>query len=227
MNMFMNPFVSAKRIAATVLLALAFTTPAFATLLDVTPGLPIIAFGSVLDQGLTYNATDGQLSLTAVPLDYQPTSSTMNVTAFSGASPQTLPSLQIGLTVDSTGAIVGPSFGNYFALSGTMGPYSGNLLTGTIDQFGFANITATTDAMNFVMNITGGSMMGLYGNKPVAIAVDLENSTFNGSFSQSFSSSRIKGTLGTVPAPPTPWLFVAGLPVMLGAIRWRRRARGA
>lgn len=220
MNTLMKLTIAAQRAFAALLLTLAFTAPACATLLGVNPGFPKIVLGSLQGQGATFDATSGALSITGVALYYQLTSSPATMTAFSGTSTQPAPMLQLGFTVDTTGHIIGHRAGGDFVLTGTTGT---DLLTGNIDQFGFANQTTTTDAMDFVMNVTGGSMSELYGNAPVAIVLDLENSTFNGSFSQSFTSTRVKGALGTIPAPPTLWLFLAGLPAMLGAVRWRSR----
>ncbi|MGA7802291.1 MAG: hypothetical protein WCC36_15950 [Gammaproteobacteria bacterium] len=219
---------SAMQILAVTLLTLSFAAPASATLLGIQPGLPKIAFGSLSGQGATFDAGTGAISFTGVPYYYQPTASTLVLKPFAGST-----SLQIGFDVNSSGAITGHRGGGDFVLTGTVdtgvpgGTYTGTLLTGNIDRFGFLNQSATTDAMDFVFNVTGGSMMSLYGSGSLGVAMSLENSTFDGSFTGSFSSTRIKGAIGAVappqsiPDPSTPLLLLAGLPLMMRAVRRR------
>ena len=234
MNAFFNPKSAVSQLLTGALLTLFLTTPASATLLGVQPGIPKIAFGSSTGQGATFNASTGALSFTAVPYYYQPTASTLILAPFSGSA-----SLQIGFDVNASGVITDHHSGGDFVLTGTVdtgtqgGTYSGTLLTGNIDRFGFLNQTATTDAMDFVFNITGGSMMSIYGTGTLGVSMALENSTFNGTFADNFSSTRIKGSLGpvavpdSIPDPSTPLLLVAGLPLMMRAIRKHGRRKAA
>ena len=232
MNMFKDARSAVGQLLATIAITLVVVTPASATLLGVRTGLPQIVFGSLPGQGLTYSAGTGALNVTAVPYYYQPTASTAILKPFSGST-----GLQIAFDVGPAGTASGS--GTDFVLNGTVdtgdssSPYTGTLLTGSISQFGSLNQTATTDAMDFVFNITGGSMMSLFGNQPLGVIMSLENSSFDGSFSQDFASTRVKGTIGpvselvppqsTIPAPATPLLLLAGLPIMMRALRKHRR----
>lgn len=233
----MNTLKDARSVVAqflaTAALTLVLLTPASATLLGVRTGLPNIVFGSLPGQGLTYSAATGALNVTAVPYYYQPTASTATLKPFSGS-----PALQIAFDIGPTGV---SGTGTDFVLNGTVdtgapsGPYTGTLLTGSINKFGYLNQSATTDAMDFVFSITGGSMMSLFGNQPLGVIMSLENSSFDGSFSQDFASTRVKGIVGpvselvppesTIPAPATPLLLLAGLPLMMRAIRKHGRQR--
>jgi hypothetical protein len=43
--------------------------------------------------------------------------------------------------------------------------YSGTLLTGRVVAFGFASFTETTALFDFELEVTGGSMAGLFAGK--------------------------------------------------------------
>lgn len=231
MNSPINVKSAAWQLLAACLLTLPLARPAYATLLGVEPGVPKIGFQSSSGQGATFNAGTGVLNFSATPNYYQPTASTLFASWFSGSR-----SLQVGFQINSSGVITGHRIGGDFVLTGTLdirslgATYTGTLLTGNIERFGFLNATGTTpDTMDFLFNITGGSMMSLYSAGTLGMSMSLENSTFNGSFADSFSSTRIKGSAGpvampdSIPDPSTPLLLLIGLPLMMRAVGKRAR----
>jgi hypothetical protein len=87
-------------------------------------------------------------------------------------------------------------------------------------DFGFLDTGTFLDVFDFLFDVTGGSMAGLFGASQIGVLMVAERSTFTGGFTQDFASTRIKGSIGRVPEPATLWL--AGL--ALGAIGVMRRS---
>lgn len=219
-----------------ILAALALSAtlaPAQATLLGVTPDAPLLRFGSLLNQGADYDAASGRLSISGTPQALQ----------FSLPGPFTViggpRTLGMDLSLDSSGNVTGGIAGNDFELFGEidsdgdgLADFTGLLLAGEIRDFGFQDLTTTVDVMDFLFNVSGGSLAGQFSGFGIGVAMTLENSSFTGSFSQDFTSTRIKGNIGTAPIPPsqipepgTAWLLaLAALPGLLPALRRRNHA---
>jgi hypothetical protein len=91
---------------------------------------------------------------------------------------------------------------NTFIVAGTVGAYSETLLAGSVLDYGIVD-WETTDRVDFQLGTIGGSMMGVIGSE-VGAVVDLEGSTFVGTFTENWHATRTKGDLGAVPTPPLP-----------------------
>ncbi|MAT64270.1 MAG: hypothetical protein CMN57_01340 [Gammaproteobacteria bacterium] len=216
------------RIATTLLLALTLG-PAQATLLDITPDAPLLRFGSLLNQGADYDAASGRLSISGDPQALQ----FVLPGPFTGISGPR--SLSMDFFVDSSGIVTGGIAGNDFELFGEIDSdsdgspdYSGLLLAGEIRGFGSRNLTATVDVMDFLFEVSGGSLAGLFRGFDIGVAMTLENSSFTGSFARDFTSTRVKGRIGTAPIPPsqipepgTAWLLGLALLSTLPVLRRR------
>lgn len=220
------------RIATALLLALSLG-PAQATLLDLDPDAPLLRFGSLLNQGASYEAASGRLSISGDPQAVQ----------FALPGPFTVVtgprSLSMDFFVDSNGIVTGGIAGNDFELFGEIDTdgdstpdHTGLLLAGEIREFGFRNLTATVDVLDFLFEVSGGSLAGQFTDFGIGVDMTLENSSFTGSFAQDFTSTRVKGRIGTAPTPPTQipepgtaWLLaLAALPGLLPALQRRNRA---
>ncbi|BAZ95165.1 acetylornithine deacetylase/succinyl-diaminopimelate desuccinylase [Thiohalobacter thiocyanaticus] len=218
------------RTAAALLLALTLA-PAQATLLDIDPDAPLLRFGSLLNQGADYDSASGRLSITGDPQALQ----FVLPGPFTGISGPR--SLSMDFFVDSSGIVTGGIAGNDFELFGEidsdgdgLADFTGLLLAGEIRDFGFQNLTATVDAMDLLFEVSGGSLAGQFAGFGIGVAMTLENSSFTGSFAQDFTSTRVKGRIGTAPLPPsqipepgTAWLLGLALPALLPALRRRTR----
>ena len=214
--------------AAAALMLTAVLAPAHASLLGVSPDAPLVRFGSLLDQGAGYDAASGRLSISGNPQAVQ----------FALPGPFTAITgpryLGIDFFVDDTGSVIDGSAGNDFELFGEIDSdgdgnpdLTGLLLAGQIRDFGFQNLTNSLDALDFLFDVSGGSLSDQYPGSGIGVSMTLENSTFSGVFTQDFSSTRIKGNIGTSPTPPseipepaTAWLLALA---MLGMLPARRR----
>jgi len=101
-------------------------------------------------------------------------------------------SQSIQIKLDSSGKLLNDP-GNSYSLYGSVQvdgkTYSGLLLQGTPTQFGFASPNPQTPGMSIYdlnMNLTGGLLQPKYGGDAYVRIIAETNSTFNGSFSQSF-----------------------------------------
>lgn len=209
---------------------LASAMPASAALLGFNPGEPVTEFGSLSGQGLSYDAGSGAFTASGIPLDV----------FFSGALSSAPVSgdrgLSISLTLDHSGNASGGAAAQDFALWGEVSDgitlYSGLLLSGSVLDFGFQDVTSRLDVFDMLFDVTGGSMASLFGGDFIGLFLVAERSSFGGDFTVDFASSRIKGSIGivpngnpgggvdaVVPAPGTLWL--AGL--TLGLVRLVRR----
>jgi hypothetical protein len=201
-------------LAASLWVIVAF--PVQATLLEISPELPMTEYGSLAGQGIQYNAATGSFTATGLPLSVQFTTlgSKQLVTGDAG--------MAINIQVTSGGVASSGDAAHDFALWGNVSDgttnYTGTLLTGTLLDFGFLDASIIVDAFDFLFDVTGGSMAGLFGSGQIGVIMIAERSTFM-DFTQNFASTRIKGTIGRVPEPATLWL--AGL--ALGAIGVMRR----
>lgn len=106
-----------------------------------------------------------------------------------------------------------------FSITGTvaaLGYMSGTVLTGTLDQFGFA---LNGDPLEWIFTVTGGDAAPLYG----AIGgIILSQTGFSGSWASDFQNDGFSGVadVAAVPVPAAAWLFLTAL-LSLGATRRR------
>ncbi|WJW74486.1 hypothetical protein QVG61_08130 [Thiohalobacter sp. IOR34] len=207
-------------LTAGLLAAGLWAAPVGATLLGVSPGEPTAIYGSLRGEGLNFDAASGSLTASGTPL----------AMVFGGTPVRFGPgaALSLGFRLDNMGQVTGGRVGNDFELLGRLDldgdgtpEYSGMLLSGEILKFGYLDLTATIDAMDFLFSPTGGALAGDFAHSSIAVSMLLENSTFAGSFASDFSSSRIKGKVGPgglppqrLPEPATFWLLAAGLPLL-------------
>lgn len=219
-----------KRLALTFgVLFLLPPSPCRADLLPVTfqSGAPIVS-GS--NGSLSYNASTGDfhLTLTGPSLTY--------------AAPFVLPrgfallssgSLTIDLIVDQTGNFVANGTGLTLTGSVTINgaAFSGTLLTGTITNFGSDPAGPPSHNFDGYYTITGGSLTTtktgtggaqVFGGYPIGAAggflLDAENVTGGtlGNFSQNFSSSSVKPSVGVLaPEPRTLVLSLIGTALLV------------
>lgn len=145
-------------------------------------------------------------------------------------------SQSIQMTLDSTGHLISGS-GNSYSLYGSVTvagqSYSGLLLQGTPDQFGYLPQTQAMGAMSVYdlhMTLSGGLLKGFYGPDAYVRVIAETNSSFSGSFSQSFvglkTLTNVRAYNSPSPAPvPEPGTF-AILLVFGGAGLFYHRRRG-
>ncbi len=171
-------------------------------LLGVQVDYPRINFTEgAASQGATYDGST--LTITSTPVF---------VTFSNGGTAEFVisGSLSITASIDGGGAFSGGTF----SISGTVTdtstntPYSGTLLSGTVDDYGIVDVGGPggTDLADFDITVTGGGLKSLFDavNTDAGIIVSLEGSGFAGSFAAPWSADRAKGDVG--PQPPTPSL---------------------
>jgi hypothetical protein len=105
--------------------------------------------------------------------------------------------------VDATGQLLGGVAGDDLVVSGALdrnGDFvidqTGTLLTGEIIAFGFEELGAT-DRLSYVFEVTGGLLAAEYAGSQIGILQTIENSTFDGNFTQDFTGGA-KGQIGLV-----------------------------
>ena len=188
---------------AAFLAVLAFVNISSAALLGVMPAPPQIVFDNV---GTTkYDASSDVLSIDARPivirLSAEDPPILITPTSESGEM------LAITIVVDDGGALVGgnpdPPGNDLVVIGqvdlGTLGFFSGVLLTGEVVEFGFNDSGVSTDHYDFRFTVTGGQLAFLYEGQDIGVFVESTQSDFSGDFSISFHGEA-KGTLGSVPA---------------------------
>jgi hypothetical protein len=194
-----------------------------ASLLGVSLDEPTAQYNSLAGQGIQFDAGTGAFLASGNPLSVQ-------FPAILGTSPVSgVRGISIDLTIDASGMASSGSGSHDFMLWGDVTDgvtdYSGLLLTGSLLDFGYLDVTATIDVFDFLFDVTGGSLADLFGNDHIGVFMVAEASTFTGVFTEDFTTRRIRGSAGLVinpvPAPGTLWL--AGL--ALSAIGVMRRKR--
>jgi hypothetical protein len=118
-------------------------------------------------------------------------------------------------------------------------PYSGTLLTGTVETFGINEVSETgtgtpNDFLEFYFKITGGSMASVFGgdNATIGIFFNTDGNYVNLPFDGSNFSSTAEQLDGAgymapealTPLPPSLLMFLSGL-IGLGALSKFRRTR--
>jgi len=207
-----------------LVLLLATAAPAVhATVIGLTPAYPKTTLWSIATPAVSYDAASGQLDVAAIALatQFSPSASPVYFNGTPG-------SVNIGLNVNSAGALVAGRPGADFSMTGSVDGYSGALLSGEVSQFGF-----DANSLDFLFHVTGGAMAPLFGGRDMAVTLGLE-SGYSG-FDGSFQIARLKGTVGVAPSlppsggdlpdPPTVLLLGAGLPGLLAFVGRRRRRR--
>ena len=161
-------------------------------LLGIKPGLPTIFYNSA---GVTeYHADTEVFSIDALPLSIR----------FNPGVPQPIgkpASLTVRILVDGDGNLIGGVDGADLVVIGTVGEYSGELLTGEILEFGFENTSPKkggTDQYDLRFAITGGAFSSLYLGRNIGITVTSEHSSFSGAFIEDFDGGA-KGNIGPLP----------------------------
>lgn len=112
--------------------------------------------------------------------------------------------LKLNFNVSPAG-VVSSGAGNDLVLTGDAyaGPpsyalqYSGVLLTGKIVSMGW-NANSGFGTLDMRFKVTGGAMASLFGGKDIGLRLDLEATTFTGSFAANFTAGRAKPTLGGI-----------------------------
>lgn len=192
-------------------------------------------------------------SVVFVNYDYDPSTETGTFTAdgtpaaivlTSGGSsvPVTGGAFHVEVKFDKNGIPIG-GVNDVLDIDGTVGStYSGDLLDGTLSEFGSYNgASPAGDRFEFVFDVTGGGLSGAYGPKAGVILVPGTWSTFNGKFDEDFHNKLNglmtfgDGTADTFVPIPEPgsmliWLlaitFCVGLPLCRSRMTRRRAQSG-
>jgi hypothetical protein len=159
-------------------------------LLGVQTTNPDIFYRSGTNQGCTYDGTS--LDITAAPL-------TMTLSAGSTPDFVTGGTLTISANIDSGGIFTGGSI----TVTGVAASYGSPLVTGTLTNYGIADLGAT-DRVEFTFTVTGGSLATDFGGAGAegGVITTMENSTYTGSFATNWSCDVAKGNIGPTPLPP-------------------------
>ena len=144
------------------------------------------------------------------------------------------------LVLDSSGHLLTNNPGNTFSLYGSVTingqNYSGLLLQGTPTQFGYASPSSGSPSMSVYdlnMTLTGGKLQQLYGPDAYMRIIAETNSTFTGSFNQSFLGMKAKtnvraydalGAPAPIPEPSTLAILTVCFGAMLASRHRRRHA---
>ncbi len=177
-------------IVFTFFLSIALPGTSRSAILGVTPGIPNTTY--LNPSGTSYDPVTGLLTITATPLQ---TLMTIGASRLAVEAPR---SLSISIQVNTTGELVGGVPGDDIVFTGTVGGYSGVLLTGEIIEFGIQDSSPSIDYLDFRFRVTGGNMAPLFQNLEIGVTQAIEDSTFSGSFAVPFKGSA-KGNLGPIP----------------------------
>ncbi|MEX2119934.1 MAG: SdrD B-like domain-containing protein [Pirellulales bacterium] len=158
---------------------------------------PVVTYDST--GTLAYDGSTDRLDLDATPLLFRQS-------AASPIRPVTgTVDFKIQIEVDGSGSLTGGVAGHDLVLTGEIDvdgdsivDFSGTLLTGEVTQFGFSDI-GTTDSYDFRFTPTGGELVGLWAGKDIGVTTTSENSTFVGTFAETFNGGA-KGNIGAIPA---------------------------
>lgn len=174
----------------TLFIAIATSGTAWSAILGIAPEIPNTTF--LNPTGTAYDPVTRLLTVNATPLLTQ-------MTVGADRVPVEAPrSLTISIQVNTAGELVSGVAGDDMILTGTVGGYSGILLTGEIIEFGIQDSSATIDYLDFRFRVTGGSMAPSFENRDIGVTQAIEDSNFNGSFSAPFKGAA-KGNLGPIP----------------------------
>jgi hypothetical protein len=162
-------------------------------LLGIQTGYPNIDYRSNSTQGCSYSG--GTLSLSSQPL---------LVTYVSGGVQSFVSSGVLTVTVSI--AADGTFSGGSFNMTGIVDSFGSPLLTGTVSNYGIADLAPVggADRIELLLTATGGSLLTSMGGSgtQVGMAVNLENSTYSGSFGSDWACGVVKGTMGPIITTP-------------------------
>ena len=143
------------------------------------------------------------------------TASTFEDDGVGPATPISGGGFDLTASIDTSGVLSGGTF----SIDGTLGAFTGTLLTGTLTGLGFPSI-GNGDPLEFLFDVTGGDLASAYGTSGGII---LSNSGFTG-FASDFINTPFTGVADTgtvVPVPAAVWLFGSGLLGLIGIARRR------
>ena len=180
------------------------------SLVGVAPQFPVVSYDST--GVLAYHAATEELDIQATALTFKQSAS-LPVRSIT----QAVGGVEIQLLVDNSGNLISGLPGNTsdLSISGTIVEsngtidYSGVLLTGKIEQFGYLYNGTSTSNFDFRFAVTGGALASLYAGQDLGVVMGSEHSSFTGSFASDFGGGA-KGNVGA-----TPPLRQAPLPASL------------
>ncbi len=174
------------------------------SLVGVTPDFPVFTYDNT--GTVSYDAATDTFDLDADPIFFRNSAADPPIFV-TGAG-----DFKISIQVDSSGNLIGGTPGDDLILTGdvdvdgdTVIDFSGVLLTGEVNAFGFLDSGGPTDDYDFQFSVTGGLMAGFYAGGDIGVVTSSENSNFTGNFNVDFTGEA-KGTLGLVVPPPTAML---------------------
>lgn len=126
--------------------------------------------------------------------------------------------------VDNAGNFVSGVSGDDLTISGSFTynsiPYSGNLLTGEITDFGWE--TGTYALFDYYIDVQGGALASYFGSTAGDVA-SAENHNFTGNWQANHSGSKVKhDTAGLIPEPSSMLLLGMGILGLFGLGKRRK-----
>ena len=198
----MRRFLGGMALAGLLLAA----QPAGAALLGLPFSLPAIAVGFAGSAGQTdFDAATGLFSVFAEPTVVQldPLSPPSLVTPAGGVE-----RFVLSILVDAAVGLIGGTPGDDLLIEGRttlngLGTFSGVLLTAEVLEFGFQDGIGSFDSFDFRFRVTGGLLAFLFVVADASVRYVSEDSTFAGSFTESFTGGA-RGNIKRTPVIPEP-----------------------
>lgn len=194
---------------------------------DLTGKYPDIFFDN--SGKLIYDATNQTLGLIdAIDLSYSDGS---NVYSMFGTGKV---SMFMNMSVDNNGKLLGTGFftekveSGYITLKGETYNVGDILLSGTVYAFGWEGSLNSSSTFDFIAGNVWGKLVddGFWNGGPnTGIVLRPDDKSWNGSFSQDFEITKVKGDKAPIPEPATMILFGTSL-VGLGLLQYRKRFKG-
>lgn len=191
--------INHSRLSASFMLATSLFISSTSYAVPLALGTPLIDFDS---GSTTFNATTGELSVTALPAAFfDPTMSPP--VGFIGTAASGTETVSINIVIDNAGTLYSGVATDDLVIEGSTTlfpggiptPYNGVLLTGEIVSFAAGDASTTTDTYNFTFSVTGGLLSSYYPGGGVGINLSSESSTFTGDFTVDFNGGA-QGQLG-------------------------------
>ena len=214
-----------RLIAGMLIIGLALVTGrADAALLDLNMFLPDVLSNST---GVySYDAATDLFTSTATPLTITFTGLPGSHVAITGPK-----SYSVGFYVDAVGNFVSGIAGDDLVITGNIDAdgdsiidYSGDLIRGEINNFGWLNTGTRFDFFNYSFDFTGGALSSFYAlhDNKGGDNMSSENSSFTGSFTTNFSGTIVKHDTAPIPEPSSLLLLGSGL-LSAALLRVRRK----
>jgi hypothetical protein len=173
-----------------------------ADLLGVNPGMPKVNYVSQNPAAVSYDPTAEQFTVDADPTGIQFSFDEAGI-IIGGVR-----NVHLRAQVDNTGALI-PGTNDFVftgdferVVDGVTNDYTGVLLTGDVIAFGSFD-SGATDQYDFRVHLNGGALQPFFSCGDLAINLTSENSSFEGSFAESFTGNA-KGFFGPEDLiPPT------------------------